>query len=134
MPRPSTSRHSESSHKADRRLLLREELDYSLLLGGEPSAGTSAFPATAPPPPSPPSPRGDIVAVARYARDIVTAQMFITLIVLAAAIRGVTSAAQLGSHRRGDGGEGGGGAGAGADVAESVETTGSDSASPSGSD
>jgi hypothetical protein len=77
---------------------------------------------------------GDIVAVARYARDIVTAQMFITLIVLAAAIRGVTSAAQLGSHRRGDGGEGGGGAGAGADVAESVETTGSDSASPSGSD
>lgn len=42
---------------------------------------------------------GDIVGVSTAARSLVTAQMFITLIVLATAVRGVTSAAQLGSRR-----------------------------------
>lgn len=42
---------------------------------------------------------GDIVGVSTAARSLITAQMFITLIVLATAIRGVTSAAQLGSRR-----------------------------------
>lgn len=42
---------------------------------------------------------GDIVAAANHVRDVVTFQMFITLLILAMAVRGVTAAAQYGRNR-----------------------------------
>lgn len=43
---------------------------------------------------------GDIVATTNRVRDMVTFQMFITLLILAVAVRGVTAAAQYGRKRQ----------------------------------
>lgn len=48
---------------------------------------------------------GDIVAATNSVRDVVTFQMFITLLILAVAVRGVTAAAQYSRKRHAGGGE-----------------------------
>ena len=57
---------------------------------------------------------GDIVATANNVRDVVTFQMFITLLILALAVRGVTAAAQYGRQRNASGAAGSGAAPGGA--------------------